>query len=76
MSDECPSVVEDGYEDYFWLLETDQGWAEASKDTNQLCRNVLIYGNCRYEDKGLSDETDIHEPASIDDRQAVCITTT
>jgi PAB-dependent poly(A)-specific ribonuclease subunit 3 len=27
---------------------------EAAKDT--LCRNVTIYGRCRYEDKGSADD--------------------
>lgn len=34
-----------------WLLTTDRE-AENAKDT--LCRNVTIYGRCRYEDKGIS----------------------
>jgi hypothetical protein len=36
-----------------------------AKDT--LCRNVLIYGNCRYEDQGCSFN---HEPNSIHGSQA------
>lgn len=35
-----------------------------SKDT--LCRNVLIYGHCRYEDQGCSFN---HEPNSIHGNQ-------
>ena len=36
-----------------------------AKDT--LCRNVLIYGHCRYEDQGCSFN---HEPNSIHGSQA------
>ena len=32
-----------------WLME---GYLENAKDT--LCRNVLIYGHCRYEDQGCA----------------------
>ena len=31
-----------------WLIEV--SYKENAKDT--LCRNVTIYGHCRYEDKG------------------------
>jgi hypothetical protein len=41
------------------------GTTDNAKDT--LCRNVLIYGHCRYEDQGCSFN---HEPNSIHGSQA------
>jgi hypothetical protein len=41
------------------------GITDNAKDT--LCRNVLIYGHCRYEDQGCSFN---HEPNSIHGSQA------
>ncbi len=38
---------------------------ENAKDT--LCRNVLIYGHCRYEDQGCAFN---HEPNKIHNNQA------
>jgi PAB-dependent poly(A)-specific ribonuclease subunit 3 len=35
---------------------------ENSKDT--LCRNVLIYGHCRYEDQGCAYNHDLNKTAS------------
>lgn len=36
----------------WWTVRADMSMvgAESAKDT--LCRNVTIYGHCRYEDKG------------------------
>ena len=35
-----------------WGIMTDLSMVEAESAKDTLCRNVTIYGHCRYEDKG------------------------
>lgn len=45
----------DWYADFGFGLYSLDSKTENAKDT--LCRNVTIYGRCRYEDKGFSLDT-------------------